>query len=226
VGFYSAVILTVITFVTFGLALTAVPISGANAPGGGLSYPYLDTLKQFPKDYLWMFSAIILIIVYVVYMVSIHSTAKDDKKVFSQISIIFTIISAVVLLADYFIQIAVVPVSLTKNEIEGITLITQYNPHGIFIALEELGYIMMGVSFLFIGFIFQEKSRLELFIKWIFITAFILIILSLIIISIQYGIDRKDRFEVVSLSVSWLVLIVNGILSSVFFKKQLKAIHK
>jgi hypothetical protein len=119
-----------VTTISFGLALMAVPISGANAPGGGLPYPYLDTLKQFPKDYLWMFTAIILILTYVVVMTSIHLKADIDRKVFSQIGLIFTIISAVILLTDYFIQIAVVPVSLMNNETAGMTLITQYNPHG------------------------------------------------------------------------------------------------
>jgi hypothetical protein len=41
-------------------------------------------------------------------------------------------------------------------------------------------------------------------------------------ISIQYGVEHQDCFEVVALDISWLVLIINGILLSVFFKKQLK----
>jgi hypothetical protein len=119
VGFYSAGFLTFISIISFGLALMAVPISGANAPGGGLPYPYLDTLKQFPKDYLWMFTAIILILTYVVVMTSINFKADINRKVFGQIGLIFTIISAVILLTDYFIQIAVVPVSLMNNETAG-----------------------------------------------------------------------------------------------------------
>lgn len=222
VGYYSSMILTFITIVTFGLALRAVPISGANAPGGGLPYPYLDTLGQFPKDYLWMFTAMILILTYLVFMTAMSSSANNEKKIFSQISLTFAIISAVILLTDYFMQIAVIPVSLTNNETEGITLITQYNPHGIFIALEELGYIMMSFSFLFIAQIFYSKSRLEWFIKWLFIAAFILTIVFLIVISIRYGLERQDRFEVAAISISWLTLIVNGILGSVFFKKKLK----
>ncbi len=225
VGFYSAIFLTLITIITFGLALTAVPISGANAPGDGLPYPYLDTLKQFPKDYLWMITAIILILTYVVFMVSINTIADNEFKIFSQISLVFTIISATILLIDYFIQIAVVPVSLANNETEGITLITQYNPHGVFIALEELGYLVMSISFLFIAPIFTKKGRLELFIKWIFIIAFLLTIIALIIIIFLHGIEREDRFEVIAISISWLVLIINGILLSVFFKSQLKTIY-
>jgi hypothetical protein len=222
VGFYSSIILSLITIITFGLALTAVPISGANAPGDGIPYPYLDTLRQFPKDYLWMFTAILLILTFVVFMLSIHSIAKDGSKLFTQISVTFAIIGAAILLIDYFIQLAVVPVSLANNETEGIALITQYNSHGIFIALEELGYLMMNLSFLFVAPIFCGKDRLEFFIKWIFIISFILTIISLIIISIQYGIDRKDRFEVIAISISWLVLIINGVLLSIFFKKRLK----
>lgn len=222
VGFYSSIILSLITMITFGLALTAVPISGANAPGDGIPYPYLDTLRQFPKDYLWMFTALLLILTYLVFMLSIHSIARDGSMIFAQISVTFAIIGAAILLIDYFIQLAVVPVSLANNEIEGIALITQYNSHGIFIALEDLGYLIINLSFLFIAPIFSGKNRLENFIKWIFIVSFILTILSLIIISMQYGIDRKDRFEVMAISISWLVLIINGVLLSIFFKKRMK----
>jgi hypothetical protein len=38
-----------------------------------------------------------------------------------------------------------------------------------------------------------------------------------------YGIDRKDRFEIVILSACWLALIVNSVLLSVFFRRRLKA---
>ena len=36
-----------------------------------------------------------------------------------------------------------------NGETDGIALLTQYNGHGIFIAMEELGYITMSISFLF-----------------------------------------------------------------------------
>ncbi len=34
-----------------------------------------------------------------------------------------------------------------KGEKEGISLLTQFNPHGIFIALKEVGYLLMSLSF-------------------------------------------------------------------------------
>lgn len=226
VGFYSSIILTLITIISFGLGSMAVPISGVNAPGGGLQYPYLDTLKQFPKDYFWMISAMILIITYIIFMASLHSIADKERRIFSQISLIFAIISAVILLTAYFTQISVVPVSLRNNETAGITLITQYNPHGLFIALEELGYLMMSFSFLFIAQIFNNKGRLESLIKWIFIIAFVLTIFSLIMISIRHGIERQDRFELSALIISWLVLFINGVLSSIFFRNKIVSNEK
>ena len=220
VGFYSAIFTTLITVVTFGFAIIAIPISGANCSEGCIEYPYLNTVAQFPKDYLWMPLAIIMVLSYLVLMVSIHSYVPQHKKIFTQIGLSFAIIATVILLVDYFIQFSVVPISLMSGETEGITLLTQYNAHGIFIALEELGYLIMSLSFLFMAPGFTNRNRLESAIRWIFIMAFVLAIVSLAIFSINYGLDRKDRFEVVVISLDWLVLLTNGILLSIVFKKQ------
>ncbi len=222
VGFYSAVLTVILTIVTFGLALTAVPISGANCPADCITYPYLDTLTRFPKDYLWMYPAIILILVYVVLMAAIHAYAAREKKIFSQIGFSFAIITAVILVVDYFIQFSVVPVSLANGETDGIALLTQYNPHGIFIALEELGYLMMALSFLFMAPVFAKRGRLETAIRWIYILSFAIVFISLVITSFAYGLERQDRFEVVAISICWLVLIINGVLLSIVFRRQLK----
>jgi len=221
-GYYFSIAMTVITLITFGFAMTAVPISGAFCPGDCIEYPYLDTLNQYPKDFLWMYFAIFLTIVYVGFIVSIHYYASNEKKIFSQTGLTFSIISTVILAGAYFIQSSVIPASLMNGETEGVPMLIQYNPHGIFVVLEELGYIMMSLSFLFIAFVFTDKSRIEKIIRWIFILAFILTIISFTIITIQHGIVRKDRFEVAVISIDWLVLIINGILISLVFKRVLK----
>jgi len=219
VGFYSAILTVVLTLVTFGFAMTAIPISGANCPENCAEYPYLDTVAQYPKDFLWMPLAILMILVYVTLMVSIHAVAPGHKKIFSQIGLAFTFIAAVILVSDYFIQFSAVPMSLLNNETDGLAMLIQYNPHGVFIALEELGYLMMSLSFLFIAPVFATKERLTAAIRWTFIIGFVLVIVSLIMISINFGLDRLDRFEVVAISVNWLVLIVNGVLLGILFSR-------
>ena len=98
----------------------------------------------------------------------------------------------------------------------------QYNPHGVFLALEELGYLVMSLSFLFMAPVFANRNRLESAVRWIFVIAFILAIVSLAVISINYGLERQDRFEVAVLSIDWLVLIINGGLLSIVFRHQMK----
>src|SRR3990172_8936525 len=85
VGFYTAIFTVSMTVVTFGFAITAIPISGANCGELCIEYPYLNTLSQFPKDYLWMPPAIILTLSYLALMVCIHVYASSHRKIFSQI---------------------------------------------------------------------------------------------------------------------------------------------
>jgi hypothetical protein len=167
-------------------------------------------------------SAMLLVVVYVILMVCIHAYAAQHKKVYSQIGLSFALIAAGILLSDYFIQFSVVPVSLMNQETEGIALLTQYNAHGIFIVLEELGYLLMGLSFLFLAPVFANEGRLASVVRWVFITGFVLTMVFLAVLSIIYGLDRMDRFEVAVISIDWLVLVINGVLLSLLFRRQLK----
>jgi hypothetical membrane protein len=221
-GFYSSIVLVVLTLITFGFALSAVPISGVLCPENCITYPYLDTLSQFPKDYVWMFFAFFQLLAYLIFAVSIDCYSSADRKVTSRVGLTLAILSIAILLVTYFLQFSVVPASLMYNETEGIALITQYNPHGIFIALEELGYLLTSLSFVFVAPLFDGENNIETTIRWVFIVAFILSFISFIGISLKYGIVRKDRFEIIVLSIDWLVLIINGLLIAVVFKNKMK----
>jgi quinol-cytochrome oxidoreductase complex cytochrome b subunit len=126
--------------------------------------------------------------------------------------------SALLLLADYFIQISVIQPSLLRGELEGIALISQYNPHGIFIALEELGYILMSVAFLFMAPVFF-RNRLEKAVRYIFTANFALTLIAFIVFSVLYGTNREYRFEIAVIAISWLTLISSGILLSMIFRR-------
>ncbi len=222
VGLYSSIVLVVITLATFGFAITAVPVSGANCLEGCFDYPYLDTLSQFPKDFRWMIPAILLMLVYLVAMVAIHQTAAQEKKIFSQIGLSFALMSTLILVSDYFIQFSVIPISLMHGETEGITMLIQYNSHGVFIVLEELGYLLMSLSFLFFAPVFSGKNRLQSAIRWVFLVSFGLALVALAVVSMNYGLNRQDRFEVMVISINWLALVINGILLSLVYGRRLK----
>jgi hypothetical protein len=219
VAMISSFALAGITLLTFGFALTAIPISGAFCPEGCIDYPYLHTLSQFPGDYLWMFPAMFLLFFYLLFVVSLHHFVEAERKILSHAGLLLALISTAILMVDYFLQFSVVPASLMNEQTEGIPLLTQYNPHGIFIALEDLGYLLMSFSFLFLALALSGQNRLEAVAKWIFFIAFGLAMLAFVAISIRYGIMRKDRFEVSVISINWLVLIVNGILMGLLFRR-------
>lgn len=221
-GFYTAILTTVITVVTFGIAIFTPPISGPFCKGECIEYPYTDIIYRFPRDYVWMYPAILLTLIFVVLMVCIHQYASDEKKIFSQIGLCFATIAAAILIMNYFLQISVIQPSLEKGETDGISLLTQYNPHGIFIALEEIGYLMMSFAFLSVIPVFSKTNRLERSIRWVFIISFVLTISSLITISIVYGINREYLFECAVIVINWTVLIVIGILLSRLFKRAIK----
>jgi len=221
-GLYSSIALTILTIVTFGFAMIAIPPSGPNCPGNCMDYPFSDILTYYPRDYYWMYLAIFQLFAFVIFVVSLHYLASNEKKIFSSLSVAFALISTTVLLADYFIQFAVVPISMMKGETEGIALLVQYNGHGIFIALEELGYITMSIALFFLAPVFSSTNRLNKSIRWVLFLPLFLNILFFVFYSITFGIDRNYRFEVTSITIDWLFLITACILISIYFKRLIK----
>jgi len=221
-GLYSSLSLTLLTIITWGFAMMAIPPAGPYCPSDCMSYPFSDILSYYPRDYYWMYLAIFQLFAYLIFIVSNHFITPIENKLFSFISVAFALISTIVLLIAYFVQFSVVPMSMMKGETDGIALITQYNGHGIFIAMEELGYITMSISFLFLAFIFSKKNRLEKAIRLILIFSFLFTVLSFIFYSIKFGIDRSYRFEVATITINFLATITVGILISIFLKNRLK----
>lgn len=222
IAFYAALFTAVMTVVTFVFAMLAVPVSGANCPGNCVVYPYLNTAARYPNDFIWMPLAIFLLLGYIIWMTAIHSTAPEHLKVFSQLGMGFALMAALVLIVDYYVQFSIIPVSLLNGETEGLAALIQYNPHGVFIALEELGYGLMALSFWGVAPIFWGRTRLENAISWVFTISAALMVGSFAVFFVVFGMNRLDRLEVVILSTAWLVLIVNGILYSISSYRKLR----
>jgi hypothetical protein len=216
-GFWSAVLTAVIAAAHFAVGILTPARSGPFAPTANIiSYPYTNVASFIPIDYVWLYPGFLLAPTFVVLMVCIHHYAADDKKIFSQIGLSFALIYAAVITTDYFIQWTVVVPSILSGKTEGFSLFTQYNPHGIFIALEGLGYLMMSVALLFAAAVLAG-GRLERAIRWLFIASFVLAIGSYVGLSLlRYDIVA---FEVTILTINWVVLIVSGALLSALFKR-------
>ena len=157
-----------------------------------------------------------------IFTVTNHFIVDPAKKLYTFLSVAFTLISSTVLLITYFTQFSVVPISVMKGEAEGIALITQYNDHGLFIAMEELGYITMSIALFFLAFAFSKSTRAEKIIRTILISQVFANIMAFIFYSIKYGLDRSYRFEVATITINWFVLIIVGIMIGLHYRKRLK----
>lgn len=222
---YASLLTAVTTLAAFSFAMFAIPVSGANCPADCVSYPYLETAGQYPRDFLWMPLAGISLISYLILLTAIEQSAPEDRKIYASLARTFGTISAAVLLVDYYLQFSVVPMSLLNQETEGLALLIQYNPHGVFLILEELGYLLMSVSFGFLIPVFPGEKRREQTLRWIYRIAVGLAIGALLVISLIYGLNRMDRFEVIIISINWLVLISTGFVLSGFYKNRKEDIY-
>ncbi len=219
-GYYIALATAILTIVTFGIAIFTPPISGPFCKESCIDYPYENIVSRFPRDYVWMYPAMILTLLYIALFVCIKQFSPLNKKIFGQLGLSFASGAAIIIIIDYFIQVSVVQPSLINGEKEGIAILTQYNPHGIFIALEEIGYLLMSLSFLCVFPVFSKAVRLENTIRWIFLTGFLLMILSFILVSIVLGVNREYIFEVIAITIDWTVLIIAGFLLAKLFKEK------
>ena len=219
-GYYSSFLLSILTIITFGFAMTAIPPVGPYCPDNCMEYPFPDILLYYPRDYYWMYLAVFQLFTFVIFIVTNHFIVNASKKLYTFLSISFTLISSTVLLIAYFTQFSVVPISVIKGETEGIALLTQYNEHGLFIAMEELGYITMSIALFFLAFAFSKNSRIERIIRIILISQLIITVIAFILYSIKFGIDRSYLFEVATISINWLVLIIIGTMIGLYYRKR------
>jgi hypothetical protein len=208
-----------LTLITFGIAIFTPPITGFFCQGDCIDYPYYNEIvSRFPRDYIWMFPAIGMMLLYIALYIGIHQQAPTEKRFFSLVAVALAIMAGSVLSVDYYLQIAVIQPSLLHGETEGIALLTQYNPHGIFIALEEFGYLVMCLSFLAIFPAIARNRKNGHLVQWILLLGFSAGILSTLIIAATHGNYRGYLLEVVILSIDWLVLILTGFLMFFYFR--------
>jgi hypothetical protein len=207
-GFWSAILTAVFAVLFMGVGFFGT------AYDGKILYPFIITAIN-PIDYAVWIPGLLLAPTFVILMACIHDQAPRDKKVFSQIGLSFALIYAALIMSDYFVQLTAVLPSITSNETGDLSFFSMYNPHGLFIALESLGYLMMNAALLSIAMVFTKSTRLERTIRWTFVIGFILAIMSFIALTAAgYPIVV---FEVAIITIDVAVLIISGLSLRLYF---------
>ena len=222
-SFWVAVLTAALAAAALAIALTTPPRSGPYCSMSCIAYPYTNAGAFVPRDYLWMYPAALVSVTFVVLVTCVHRRARDDLRAYSLVAVCFASLGAALVLSDYVIQIAVVQPSLLDGQVSGLSLFSQYNPHGIFIALEDGGYSLISVAFLFTGLSIGRLSTLERLVRRLLVISAVAVIGVLVSLSLIFGKDLDYRFEVIALSIDWIVLMVAGVLLGVVFERLMRA---
>jgi hypothetical protein len=219
VGMWSAAATGVLAAVSFGVAATTPPRTGPfAAPGTAIAYPYSTAAQFVPRDFIWMYLALLMMLAFVVLAVCIRERAAHDRRVFGTIGLSLSAAAFSVIATDYFIQLRTVQPALLRGELDGLAILSQYNPHGVFIALEELGFLVMGVSFAFLA-LALASSGLERATRWVFLVSSALMAAAFVGMSVYFGFGLEYRFEVAAISIGWLTLMISGSLLVFVFRR-------
>jgi hypothetical protein len=198
--------------VALGVGVTTSPRSGPYCRADCIGYPYAGGAQYVPRDFWWMYPAALSALLAMVMIAGLPRRAGAVGGWVGELAVALAAIAAAVLVTDYAIQLTVVQPALVKGEAQGLGLVSQYNPHGLFIALENVGYLFLALAFLAAGVAMATESRIQRATRAVFLTGGSAAVAGLIVLALAYRLHLDYRFEVFGLSLDWLVLILTGAL--------------
>lgn len=222
-GFGTAIAASVLGVVTAVVGVTTPPRSGSACQADCVTYPYTDVAAFVPRDYLWLYPALALELVLVVLVAVLAAGAGARRRTPAVAAVSLVTLGVGLLVADYGLQLAVVQPSLLAGETEGLGLLTQYNPHGVFIGLEDAGYAAIALGFVAVGVMLGGDGRRARVCRWLFIGGGVLTWAALVGLAVAYGRDLGYRFELAAISVHWVVVVVGGVLLAAELRRREEA---
>lgn len=212
-GFLAGLLTATLALVALAVATTTPPRSGPYCQAGCVTYPYIDVVAFVPRDYLWMYPALLAPIAFTVLAVFAHQAAPARRRLVGIAGISFATMAAGILVVDYALQLSVMQASLLAGESSGLSLLSQYNPHGVFIGLENVGYGALALAFVFLGVpLTRAPSGRARSAGWSLALGGALGLLLLAVLTAVYQSALDVRFEVLAIVLSYLVLITAGTL--------------
>jgi hypothetical protein len=170
IGWWSA-LLTSLCSAAYGLAVIAFfiyvlsnPMSSQAEGWTGID-AFVATFQ--PMQMLPVIPSLLLAPAFTALMVSIHSYASEDKKIWSLLGLAFTLIYAALAAMNYMVQLLPVWHSINNGETDGLAMFVLGNPHSIVWGL-AYAYIFMNLAMLFSAQVFA-RNRLENRIRLLFI---------------------------------------------------------
>ena len=118
---------------------------------------------RFPFDEILIYGVSLAIVVpLVLEIVALHHLTPSDRQFWSQATLAFTMMYAVFVSANYFVQLATVIPAKIGGRLADVRLLDQY-PHSLFWDYDAAGYIFLGLATLVALPAFEARG----FEKWV-----------------------------------------------------------
>ena len=223
IGLWSAVI-TILSSASYGIAVIAFFAYFLSEPASSQAQGWTG-IEAFvatfqPIQMLPVIPSLLLAPAFTALMVSIHSYAAEDKKIWSHLGLAFTLIYATMAAMNYMIQLLPVWRSINNSETDGLAMFVLGNPHSIFWAL-AYAYIFMNLAMLLSAPIFGGNP-LENRIRLLFILNGVSGVFTLA----SAALDSPPFFLLGSL-VFWCPVFLAAVVSvAVLFNRTTRAVRK
>jgi hypothetical protein len=125
--------------------------SGLAAFTSALAYDVVQILQvggllRFPADEILIYGTSLCIVVpLILEMLALHQLTRPDMQFWTHASLIFTIVYAVFVTANYVVQLATVIPAKLSGASEAIRVLEQ-TPHSLFWDYDAIGYVSMGLA--------------------------------------------------------------------------------
>lgn len=104
---------------------------------------------RFPADEVLIYGTSLCIVVpFVLEMLALHHVTPPARQFWTHASLIFAVIYAVFVTANYVVQLATVVPAKLRGTADAIRVLEQ-TPHSLFWDFDAVGYVAMGLSCLF-----------------------------------------------------------------------------
>jgi hypothetical protein len=221
-GFPVALFLAVMAAVGFGLGILTQPRSGPWCTVNCTAYPYGDAGRFFPRDYWWMLPGITLAPLLMTLSACVHFTIPPARRLWSMLAVCCATAATVLIAVDYLAQVLVVQPSLVQHEADGVAILTQYNPHGLFILLEDLGYLLLAKTMLLVAMAMPSSIKPATSLRWTLGVVACLSFVAFLVFAVRFGTTMALPFELAVITIVWIGLVPAGILSALWFRRAVR----
>ena len=125
--------------------------SGLAASTAALAYDAVQILQvtgalRFPADEILIYATSLCIVVpFILEMLAFHYLTAPEKQFWTHASVIFTVIYAVFVTANYIVQLATVIPAKLRGALDAVRVLEQ-TPHSLFWDYDAVGYVAMGLA--------------------------------------------------------------------------------